>query len=126
MYLPNRRCLRQVDHAREVALGFVAAKHFLSDEISDRVEEVAKRYRERNTGEGRIDIRLIFFRLMVVKLRPSSHHRYESLQEPAHIRGENLEDALLLQQLLLDIGDELLWLGEKEPLAASQVRDGFY
>ena len=63
---------------------------------------------------------------MVVKLRPSSPPRYESLQEPAHIRGENLEDALLLQQLLLDIGDELLWLGEKEPLAASQVRDGFY
>lgn len=27
---------------------------------------------------------------------------------------------MLLQQLLRDIDDELLWIGEKEPLAASQ------
>ncbi|XP_071547281.1 spectrin beta chain, non-erythrocytic 5 isoform X4 [Panulirus ornatus] len=46
--------------------------------------------------------------------------RHNSLHEPIHIRHENLEDAMLLQQLLRDIDDELLWIGEKEPLAASQ------
>lgn len=46
--------------------------------------------------------------------------RYNSLHEPVHIRRENLEDAMLLQQLLRDIEDELLWVAEKEPLAASQ------
>lgn len=46
--------------------------------------------------------------------------RYNSLHEPVHIRRENLEDAMLLQQLLRDIEDEMLWVAEKEPLAASQ------
>ncbi|XP_063863706.1 spectrin beta chain, non-erythrocytic 2-like isoform X26 [Scylla paramamosain] len=46
--------------------------------------------------------------------------RYNSLHEPIHIRRENLEDAMLLQQLLRDIEDEMLWVSEKEPLAASQ------
>lgn len=35
------------------------------------------------------------------------------------IRRDNLEDALLLYQLLRDIEDEMQWLEEKEPLAAS-------
>ncbi|XP_045137790.1 spectrin beta chain, non-erythrocytic 1-like isoform X9 [Portunus trituberculatus] len=46
--------------------------------------------------------------------------RYNSLHEPIHIRRENLEDAMLLQQLLRDIEDEMLWVAEKEPLAGSQ------
>ncbi|XP_066903176.1 spectrin beta chain, erythrocytic isoform X2 [Halyomorpha halys] len=45
--------------------------------------------------------------------------RYRSLQEPMQIRRDNLEDALLLYQLLRDIEDEMQWLEEKEPLAAS-------
>ncbi|XP_049846907.1 spectrin beta chain, non-erythrocytic 1 isoform X2 [Schistocerca gregaria] len=45
--------------------------------------------------------------------------RYHSLQEPMQIRRENLEDALLLQQFLRDTEDELQWIAEKEPLAAS-------
>ncbi|KAK4313156.1 hypothetical protein Pmani_015473 [Petrolisthes manimaculis] len=78
----------EVDQAREVAQSFSAANHFMSDEITDRVEGVTK--------------------------------KYNSLLEPIHIRHENLEDALLLHQLLRDIEDEMLWVGEKEPLAASQ------
>lgn len=35
------------------------------------------------------------------------------------IRRENLEDALLLQQLIRDVDDEMQWLAEKEPQAAS-------
>lgn len=35
------------------------------------------------------------------------------------IRRENLEDALLLQQLVRDVDDEMQWLAEKEPQAAS-------
>lgn len=35
------------------------------------------------------------------------------------IRRDNLEDALLLYQFLRDADDELAWLAEKEPLAAS-------
>lgn len=46
-------------------------------------------------------------------------HRYQSLQEPMQIRRDNLEDALLLYQFLRDVDDELAWLNEKEPLAAS-------
>ncbi|XP_054271663.1 spectrin alpha chain, non-erythrocytic 1 isoform X2 [Macrosteles quadrilineatus] len=45
--------------------------------------------------------------------------RYQSLQEPMQIRRDNLEDALLLHQFLRDADDELAWLAEKEPLAAS-------
>ncbi|XP_065202026.1 spectrin beta chain, non-erythrocytic 1 isoform X3 [Planococcus citri] len=45
--------------------------------------------------------------------------RYHSLQEPMQIRRDNLEDALLLYQFSRDIEDELQWLFEKEPFAAS-------
>lgn len=45
--------------------------------------------------------------------------RYQSLQEPMQIRRDNLEDALLLYQFLRDADDEMQWLAEKEPLAAS-------
>lgn len=45
--------------------------------------------------------------------------RYHSLQEPMQIRRDNLEDALLLYQFSRDIEDELQWLAEKEPFAAS-------
>lgn len=45
--------------------------------------------------------------------------RYHSLQEPMQIRRDNLEDALLLHQFLRDADDELQWIAEKEPLAAS-------
>ncbi|KAL1131759.1 hypothetical protein AAG570_011372 [Ranatra chinensis] len=45
--------------------------------------------------------------------------RYRSLQEPMQIRRDNLDDALLLYQYLRDTEDELQWLAEKEPIAAS-------
>lgn len=78
----------EVDQAKEVAQSFAAAKHFMSEEITERVDSVTK--------------------------------RYNSLHEPINIRHENLKDALLLQQLLRDIEDELLWVAEKEPLASNQ------
>ncbi|XP_066955513.1 spectrin beta chain, non-erythrocytic 5 isoform X7 [Macrobrachium rosenbergii] len=78
----------EVDQAREVAQSFAAANHFMSEEITERVELITK--------------------------------RHNSLLEPVHIRHENLQDALLLQQLLRDIEDELQWVAEKEPLASSQ------
>ena len=46
--------------------------------------------------------------------------RYHSLHEPMTIRNDNLEDSLLLHQFLRDTEDEILWLAEKEPLAASK------
>ncbi|XP_012280338.1 spectrin beta chain, non-erythrocytic 5 isoform X2 [Orussus abietinus] len=46
-------------------------------------------------------------------------NRYHSLQEPIQIRRDNLEDAKLLHQFSRDVEDELHWLSEKEPLAAS-------
>ncbi|XP_050460702.1 spectrin beta chain, non-erythrocytic 5 isoform X2 [Cataglyphis hispanica] len=46
-------------------------------------------------------------------------NRYHSLQEPMQIRRDNLEDAKLLHQFARDVEDELHWLSEKEPLAAS-------
>lgn len=46
--------------------------------------------------------------------------RYHSLHEPTTIRRDNLEDSLLLHQFLRDAEDELSWLNEKEPLAASK------
>lgn len=49
----------------------------------------------------------------------SSISRYHSLQEPIQIRRDNLEDAKLLHQFSRDVEDELHWLSEKEPLAAS-------
>ncbi|PSN40703.1 hypothetical protein C0J52_13751 [Blattella germanica] len=45
--------------------------------------------------------------------------RYHSLQQPMQIRRDNLEDALLLHRFLRDADDELQWLAEKEPQAAS-------
>lgn len=35
------------------------------------------------------------------------------------IRRDNLEDALLLHQFLRDVDDELQWVAEKQPQAAS-------
>lgn len=46
-------------------------------------------------------------------------NRYYSLQEPIQIRRDNLEDARLLHQFARDVEDELHWLADKEPLAAS-------
>lgn len=46
-------------------------------------------------------------------------HRYHSLQQPMQIRRDNLEDALLLHQFLRDVEDELQWVAEKQPQAAS-------
>lgn len=45
--------------------------------------------------------------------------RYQSLHDPVQIRRENLEDSLLLHQFNRDVEDELSWICEKEPLAAS-------
>nr|CAD7193717.1 unnamed protein product [Timema douglasi] len=45
--------------------------------------------------------------------------RYHTLQQPMQIRRDNLEDALLLQRFLRDVEDEVQWITEKEPLAAS-------
>ncbi|XP_054722410.1 spectrin beta chain, non-erythrocytic 5-like [Uloborus diversus] len=46
-------------------------------------------------------------------------NRYQSLHDPVQIRRENLEDSLLLHQFNRDVEDELSWMSEKEPLAAS-------
>ena len=46
--------------------------------------------------------------------------RYHSLHEPMTIRGDNLDDSLLLHQFLRDAEDEVHWISEKEPLAASK------
>ncbi|XP_071037774.1 spectrin beta chain [Parasteatoda tepidariorum] len=46
-------------------------------------------------------------------------NRYQSLHDPVQIRRENLEDSLLLHQFNRDVEDELSWICEKEPLAAS-------
>lgn len=46
-------------------------------------------------------------------------HRYHSLQQPMQIRRDNLEDALMLHQFLRDVEDELQWVTEKQPQAAS-------
>lgn len=46
--------------------------------------------------------------------------RYHSLHEPMTIRNDNLEDSLLLHQFLRDAEDEIQFLVEKEPLAASK------
>lgn len=46
--------------------------------------------------------------------------RYHSLHEPTSIRRDNLDDSLQLHQFLHDAEDELQWLNEKEPQAASK------
>lgn len=48
-----------------------------------------------------------------------STSRYSSLIEPSRIRRDNLEDAQLMYQYYRDIEDELLWIEEKKPVAAS-------
>lgn len=46
--------------------------------------------------------------------------RYHSLHEPMTIRRDNLEDSLQLHHFLRDCEDEVQWLNEKEPQAASK------
>ncbi|XP_066999614.1 spectrin beta chain, non-erythrocytic 5 isoform X3 [Anabrus simplex] len=60
-----------------------------------------------------------FMREEIQERAQSVNKRYCSLQEPMQIRRENLEDALLLHQFLRDVDDELQWISEKEPQAAS-------
>lgn len=45
--------------------------------------------------------------------------RYASLHEPANIRRDNLEEALLMYQFYRDVEDELSWINEKKPVAES-------
>lgn len=45
--------------------------------------------------------------------------RYHSLHEPTTIRRDNLEDSLLMHQFQRDAEDEMQWLNDKEPHAAS-------
>ncbi|XP_055716450.1 spectrin alpha chain, non-erythrocytic 1 isoform X4 [Phlebotomus papatasi] len=49
----------------------------------------------------------------------ASIKRYHSLHEPISIRRENIEDSQLLHQFLRDVDDELQFIDEKLPLAAS-------
>lgn len=46
--------------------------------------------------------------------------RYHSLHEPMQIRRDNLEDSLQLHHFFRDAEDEVQWLNEKEPQAASK------
>ena len=45
--------------------------------------------------------------------------RYASLHEPANIRRDNLEEALLMYQFYRDVEDELSWIQDKKPIAES-------
>ncbi len=45
--------------------------------------------------------------------------RYNTLNEPCQIRRDNLEDAQLLFQFYRDVEDEVSWIHEKRPFAAS-------
>ncbi|KAG5855882.1 hypothetical protein ANANG_G00001630 [Anguilla anguilla] len=47
-------------------------------------------------------------------------HRYNSLAEPLQVRGEALEARQLLFQFYRDLEDELRWIGDKLPAAASR------
>lgn len=42
------------------------------------------------------------------------------LAEPRQIRRDNLEDALQLYQFYRDVQDEMSWIQEKQPIAASK------
>ena len=46
--------------------------------------------------------------------------RYNTLNEPCQIRRDNLEDAQLLFQFYRDVEDEVSWIHEKRPFAASE------
>lgn len=46
--------------------------------------------------------------------------RYNSLQEPCHIRRENLEEARRMYQFFRDVEDELAWIQDRRPMAESQ------
>lgn len=46
--------------------------------------------------------------------------RYECLKEPLQTRKDELELTSVLQQFIRDVDDELQWLNDREPLAASQ------
>ncbi|XP_059148013.1 spectrin beta chain, non-erythrocytic 2-like isoform X3 [Physella acuta] len=46
--------------------------------------------------------------------------KYNSLQEPCHIRRENLEEARRMYQFFRDVEDELAWIQDRRPMAESQ------
>ncbi|XP_055956724.1 spectrin beta chain, non-erythrocytic 2 isoform X1 [Patella vulgata] len=45
--------------------------------------------------------------------------RYQSLNEPCHIRRDNLEEALRMYQFYRDVDDELSWIQDKQPTASN-------
>ncbi|CAH1792768.1 unnamed protein product [Owenia fusiformis] len=49
----------------------------------------------------------------------TTNARYQSLAEPCQIRRDNLDDALLMYQFNRDVQDEISWIQEKQPIAAS-------
>ncbi|KAK2727728.1 hypothetical protein QYM36_008275, partial [Artemia franciscana] len=48
--------------------------------------------------------------------------RYEALQKPISVRHHRLQESLKLHHLMRDVEDELSWVREKEPIAASTNR----
>lgn len=69
-------------------------------------------------------LKKMFVTFMLINETTSGWHllvifRYESLSEPATIRRDNLEDALLMYQYYRDVEDELSWIQEKLPIASS-------
>ncbi|XP_076029013.1 spectrin beta chain, non-erythrocytic 5 kst isoform X3 [Oratosquilla oratoria] len=110
--------LQSEDHGRDLtSVQNLLKKHqHLQSDISNHQSDIDQ---SRDVAQSFVSAKH-FMSEEIMERTTAVSKRYESLHEPVQIRHDNLEDALLLQQLYHDIEDELLWLSEKEPLASSE------
>lgn len=122
---------------------FQKEKHFLADELEERVDQLVQRFE--NAWPVSCHLFPIFIRLFiscffsflfyiilktmfcihpllicVPHLVPFKTYRYKSLRDPLQERRGSLEASRLQFQFFRDIDEELAWVHEKLPMASSR------
>jgi spectrin beta len=109
--------LSSEDHGKDITrVNALLKKHQLLEEAIGKHEDKVENIKARGIQFGRTT------HFMAKELEERGlkiHNRYQELADPCQTRHDNLEDALLLYQFYRDVEDELSWIQEKRPTAAS-------
>ncbi|XP_071162084.1 spectrin beta chain-like isoform X8 [Mytilus edulis] len=109
--------LSSEDHGKDLtSVNYLLKKHqMLEQDITNHKEKVMD---IKDAAQVFKDTKHFMNKELQARAKETSD-RYSSLIEPSKIRRDNLEDAQLMYQYYRDIEDELLWIEEKKPVAAS-------
>jgi len=109
--------LSSEDHGKDItSITILLKKHQLLEEDIGKHQEKVE---ELQSAAQKLKSEKHFMGDEVVDRTRNIAERYQTLTEPCQIRRDNLEDALLFSQFCRDVEDELSWIREKRPIAAS-------